>query len=70
MDRVSRGVARVTILVFLAALVQRTGIHPARHGQIGVTILVFLAALVQPKWRGQGKQAVRRALQSLFFWQL
>ena len=60
----------VTILVFLAALVQRN--HHDDQIQLSdlVTILVFLAALVQLKKRGSEQWTIYPRLQSLFFWQL
>ena len=59
----------VTILVFLAALVQRGYSRHSWDEDSFVTILVFLAALVQRK---KGEKLLDEAykLQSLFFWQL
>ena len=60
----------VTILVFLAALLQHQDnllYNPERDSQ--VTILVFLAALLQHEYAADTAGTLGM-LQSLFFWQL
>ena len=60
----------VTILVFLAALLQPDTSRVYGCGNYSVTILVFLAALLQRKI--SSIERIKRVckLQSLFFWQL
>ena len=61
---------KVTILVFLAALVQRKRGTYEGDCRIYVTILVFLAALVQRESLIANDVWFESELQSLFFWQL
>ena len=63
------GYVEVTILVFLAALVQQINSRWEGINTDDVTILVFLAALVQ-RQKLREIQSQSRKLQSLFFWQL
>ena len=60
----------VTILVFLAALLQPSTICTWNTRSLSVTILVFLAALLQQKRVINWAPLSILQLQSLFFWQL
>ena len=57
---------KVTILVFLAALVQQNESKQEDHQKIRVTILVFLAALVQPIWYHPNIQRIHRRYNPCF----
>ena len=61
---------KVTILVFLAALVQLGSGDRDPRSDLDVTILVFLAALVQLGVSDRSGDRGLDPLQSLFFWQL